>query len=146
MRTKFTGAGTALVTPFKTSGEVDLDGMRRLVRRQIDAGIHFVSPCGTTAETPTLSEDERVAIVSLAANEVPSEMAQIVEAAERNDFVTARGMHHRLMPLMTMNFVEANPVPVKAAMAAMGLIAEAYRLPLVGPKPESKSRIHQVLK
>ena len=52
----------------------------------------------------------------------------------------------RLMPLMLANFVEANPVPVKAAMAAMGLIEDAYRLPMVGPKPESKEKIVKTLK
>jgi len=70
----------------------------------------------------------------------------MVEAAERNDFKAARAIHHRLMPLMSANFVEANPVPVKAAMAAMALIEETYRLPLVSPKPESKERILKVLK
>ena len=48
MRTPFTGVGTALVTPFTREGAVDAAAVRRLVRRQIDAGVHFVSPCGTT--------------------------------------------------------------------------------------------------
>jgi 4-hydroxy-tetrahydrodipicolinate synthase len=73
-------------------------------------------------------------------------MAQMIEAAERNDFTAARDLHHRLMPLMLANFVESNPGPVKAAMAAMGLIEEAYRLPIVGPKPESRDRILKALK
>ena len=56
MRTPWTGVGTALVTPFTKGGELDEAGVRRLARRQIDAGVHFLVPCGTTGETPTLSE------------------------------------------------------------------------------------------
>ena len=59
----------------------------------------------------------------------------MVEAAERGDFAAARAIHHRIMPLMQVNFVEANPVPVKAAMAAMGLLEESYRLPMCPPQP-----------
>ena len=289
MRTPFTGAGTALVTPFTRSGDLDEAAVRRLGRRQIDAGIHFLAPCGTTGENPTLTAAERRRIVeilveeaggklpvlagaggyntkevielarelaragaggllsvtpyynkptqeglyqhyraiaestvlpivvynvpgrtgvnvevatllrlaaipniigvkeasgnmqqmceicravpsdflvlsgddamalplmavggrgviSVISNELPSEVARMIEAAERNDFAAARGIHHRIMPLMLANFIEANPVPVKAAMAAMGLVEETYRLPLVGPKPESKERIVKVLK
>src|SRR3954469_8051069 len=65
MRRHWTGAGTALVTPFTAAGEVDESGVSRLARRQIDEGIHFLVPCGTTGESPTLSEDERVRVVEL---------------------------------------------------------------------------------
>ena len=70
----------------------------------------------------------------------------MVEAAERNDFAAARAIHARILPLMQINFVEANPLPVKAAMAAMGLLEEVYRLPMVSPRPESKETILKVLK
>ena len=63
MRQPFTGVGTALVTPFTTTGALDEAGVRRLARRQIDEGIHFLVPCGTTGESPTLSEDERTRVV-----------------------------------------------------------------------------------
>jgi 4-hydroxy-tetrahydrodipicolinate synthase len=288
MRQPFTGVGTALVTPFTSAGALDEAGVRRLARRQIDEGIHFLVPCGTTGESPTLSEDERTRIVqicveesrgkvpvlagaggydtrevvhaarqmeragangllsvtpyynkptpdgliqhytaiaestslpvivynvpgrtgcnvdpatlvklagipniagvkeasgniqqmceicrsvpgdfivlsgddavtlplmavggrgviSVASNEVPREMAQMVEAAERGDFAAARKIHASLMPLMLVNFVESNPIPVKAAMAAMGLLDETYRLPMVPPRPESRTKIVQVL-
>src|SRR3954449_1619466 len=69
MRTPFTGVGTALVTPFTRSGEVDEAAVRRLARRQIDAGIHFLCPCGTTGENPTLSDAERVKSVEILADE-----------------------------------------------------------------------------
>ena len=289
MRTPFTGVGTALVTPFTQSGALDEVGVRRLGRRQIDAGVHFLCPCGTTGESPTLTDGERTRIVeilvdeangavpvlagaggnnttevihqadamrhagasgllsvtpyyhkptqeglyqhyraiaestslliivynvpgrtgvnvevatlarlaqipniagvkeasgnvtqmceicralphdfivlsgddaltlplmavggrgiiSVASNEIPFEMAQMVEAAERGDFAAARGIHARILPLMLGNFIESNPIPVKAAMAAMGLLDEHYRLPMCAPKPESRQKIADVLK
>lgn len=288
MRTPFTGVGTALVTPFAPGGALDESAIRRLARRQIDAGIHFLCPCGTTGENPTLTDAERLriveilvdeakgavpilagaggydtrevihlakemetrgasgllsvtpyynkptqeglyqhykaiaestplpivvynvpgrtgvnvevatlvrmaqlpnivgvkeasgnvtqmceicravpadflvlsgddaltlplmavggrGIVSVASNEIPAEMVQMVEAAERNDFRAARAVHARILPLMQINFVESNPVPVKAAMAAMGLLDEHYRLPMCPPKPESREKIRKVL-
>ena len=284
MRRAWTGCGTALVTPFSRNKAVDEAAVRRLARRQIDAGIHFLVPVGTTGESPTLSEDERVRIVelvveeaagqvpvlagaggydtqevihvgqrmkmagaagllsvtpyynkptpeglvqhyaaiagevdlpvivynvpgrtgcnvtiptlirlaaipnivgikeasgnvsqmcevcravpdsfivlsgddaltlplmaigghgiiSVSANEAPADMAKMVELAEANDFESARRIHNRLMPLLTNNFVESNPIPVKAAMAEMGLLEEVYRLPMVPPSAESRVRI-----
>src|SRR5688500_16452970 len=288
MRTPFTGAGTALITPFTRSGELDDAAVRRLARRQIDAGIHFLAPCGTTGENPTLTPAERLRIVeiladeaggkvpilagaggyntrevveltrdlakagaggflsvspyynkptqeglyqhyraiaestalpimvynvagrtgsnvetatlarladipniigvkeasgniaqicdvrrtlppdflvlsgddaitlpvmsvggqgviSVAGNEIPGEMARMVEAIERNDWAAARALHHRCLPLMMINFVESNPIPVKAAMARMGLLAEVFRLPMVSPSEASRRRIERVL-
>ena len=289
MRQAFTGVGTALVTPFTKSAALDEAAVRRLGRRQIDAGIHFLCPCGTTGESPTLTDAEKLRIVeilvaeaggrvpilagaggyntkevielaremekrgasgflsvtpyynkptqeglyqhykaiadstalpivvynvpgrtgvnleiatlarlaqipnivgvkeasgnvtqmvdvcrsvpgsflvlsgddaltlplmsvggrgiiSVASNEIPAEMAQMVEAAERNDFAAARAVHDRIVALMQINFIEANPVPVKAAMAAMGLLEETYRLPMCPPKPESREKILKALK
>jgi len=288
MRTPFTGVGTAIVTPFTPTLILDEDGVRRLARRQIDEGVHFLVPCGTTGESPTLSDEERTRIVricveeargkipvlagaggydtrevihaarqmeragangllsvtpyynkptpdgliqhykaiaestplpiivynvpgrtgcnvdpatlvklaaipnvigvkeasgniqqmceicralppdfivlsgddaitlplmavggrgviSVASNEVPRQMSQMVEAAERGDFAAARKIHAALLPLMLINFVESNPIPVKAAMAAMGLLEEAYRLPMVPPRAESRAKIVNVL-
>jgi 4-hydroxy-tetrahydrodipicolinate synthase len=289
MRTQFTGVGTALVTPFTKSGELDEAAVRRLARRQIDAGVHFLCPCGTTGENPTLTDAERLRIVeilaaeadgktpilagaggydtkevihlaremarrgasgflsvtpyynkptqeglyqhyrafaestslpivvynvpgrtgvnvepatlarmaaipnivgvkeasgnvsqmcevcrtvpsdfivlsgddaltlplmavgghgiiSVASNEIPAEMVQMVEAAARNDFAAARAVHARVLPLMSINFVESNPQPVKYAMAAMGLLEEVFRLPMVSPAAASKQKIDKVLK
>jgi 4-hydroxy-tetrahydrodipicolinate synthase len=288
MRTSFTGAGTALVTPFTRGGDLDEAAVRRLGRRQIDAGIHFLAPCGTTGENPTLTTAERRRIVeiladeaagkvpilagaggyntkevielareladagadgllsvapyynkptqeglyqhyraiaestalpiivynvpgragvnvetstlvrlaaipnivgvkeasgsmqqicdvcaavppdflvlsgddvmalpvmavggrgviSVASNEIPAEVASLIEAAERNDFPAARAIHTRILPLVVANFVESNPGPVKAAMAAMGLLEEVYRLPIVGPRSESREKIAKAL-
>ena len=288
MRTPFTGIGTALVTPFTKDGSIDEPAVRRLVRRQLEAGIHFVSPCGTTGEAPTLSDSEKLRVVqlvvdetagrvpvlagaggydtrgvialarefervgvdgilsvtpyyskptqeglfqhykaisestslpivlynvpgrtgvnlevatvvrlsalrnivgvkeascnvvqmseilravhegfllvsgddpltvavmaiggrgliSVASNAVPGEMVQIIELAEKGDFAAARRLHGWLLPFLLANFVEANPIPIKAAMAAMGLIEEAYRLPLVPPGAAARDTIMHVL-
>jgi len=287
MRTPFTGVGTALITPFTTDGSLDESAVKRLVKRQIDGGVHFLSPCGTTGEAPTLthrdklrvvelvveeangrvpvlagaggydtrevielardvervgangilsvtpyynkptpeglyqhfkaiaegtrlpivlynvpgrtginmdvkttirlsqipnivgikapgdlpqvseivsavredfivlSGDDPVAVahmavggkgvVSVASNEAPAEMAQIVELCERGDYAAARKLHHWLLPLIQVNFIESNPIPCKAAMAAMGLIEESYRLPMVPPSPAAREKIMAVL-
>jgi 4-hydroxy-tetrahydrodipicolinate synthase len=65
MRRTFTGVGTALVTPFTKSGAVDEAAVAKLAKRQVDAGIHFLVPCGTTGETPTLSPAEKRRIVEI---------------------------------------------------------------------------------
>ena len=65
MRTPFTGVGTALVSPFTRSGSLDEAAVRRLARRQIDAGVHFLCPCGTTGESPTLTDAERLRTVEI---------------------------------------------------------------------------------
>jgi 4-hydroxy-tetrahydrodipicolinate synthase len=85
-------------------------------------------------------------IISVISNEVPSEMSQMVEAAERGDFMTARRWHHALAALMQVNFVESNPIPVKFAMAAMGLCEEVFRLPMVSPSAASQQKVLAVLK
>jgi 4-hydroxy-tetrahydrodipicolinate synthase len=84
-------------------------------------------------------------IVSVASNATPAEMVQVVELCEKGDFAGARRLHTWLLPFTQVNFVEANPIPVKAAMAAMGLIEEVYRLPLVAPSPAARERIMGVL-
>jgi len=85
-------------------------------------------------------------VISVASNVVPAEMVQLVEAAERGDFATARRWHEKLLPLMQVNFIESSPGPVKFAMAAMGLCEEAYRLPMVPPRPASQDRILSTMK
>ncbi|MGC8793476.1 MAG: dihydrodipicolinate synthase family protein, partial [Bryobacteraceae bacterium] len=56
----FTGCGTALVTPFRKDLSLDEEALRRLVRRQIESGVDFLVPCGTTGENPTLSRREHL--------------------------------------------------------------------------------------
>jgi 4-hydroxy-tetrahydrodipicolinate synthase len=84
-------------------------------------------------------------VVSVASNEAPAEMVQIIELAERGDFAAARKLHHWLLPLIQVNFIESNPIPCKAVMAAMGLIEEEYRLPIVPPSAAARERIMAVM-
>jgi len=65
----FAGCGTALVTPFRKDLSLDEETQRRLVRRQIAAGINFLVPCGTTGESPTLSHEEHLRVVAIAIEE-----------------------------------------------------------------------------
>ena len=69
MRTPFTGVGTALITPFTRDGSIDEAAVKRLARRQIDGGVHFLSPCGTTGEAPTLTHRDRLRVVELVVEE-----------------------------------------------------------------------------
>src|SRR3984893_11816584 len=284
----FTGCGTAMVTPFRHDGALDEATLIRLIQRQIDAGIDFLVPCGTTGESPTLSREEHLRVVeltvdvakgkvpvlagaggyntaevialarevaaigvdgilsvtpyynrptqeglyqhyraiasatslpivlysvagrtgvniepptvnrlaaidtiigikeasgsmsqmaaimntvpedfivlsgddaialplvalggrgviSVVSNEIPAEMSQLTRLALQGDIPAARAIHRRYHPLMEINFVESNPMPVKAAMAEMGLLEPVWRLPLVPPKAENQARIRAVL-
>ena len=105
----------------------------------------FLVLCGDDALTlPAMAVGAR-GVISVASNELPAEMAQLVEAAEANDFAFARELHSRLLPLMLANFAESNPIPVKAAMAQMGLLEESYRLPMVPPRAETREKLARVL-
>jgi len=84
-------------------------------------------------------------LISVVSNEIPAEMTRLVHAALSGDFAEARRLHYRFLALMDINFVESNPIPVKAALAEMGLLQPAWRLPLVPPKPENLARIRAVL-
>jgi 4-hydroxy-tetrahydrodipicolinate synthase len=284
----FTGCGTALVTPFRRDHSLDEETLRKLVRRQIDAGIDFLVPCGTTGESPTLTRFEHLRVVEIAveesggkvpvlagaggynthevielakeieergadgilsvtpyynkptqeglyqhyraiasatrlpivvysvqgrtgvnvepatlarlaqiesivavkeasgnigqmanvihevpphfnvlsgddaitiplmalggrgvisvvSNEIPRQMTHLAQACLRGDYETARTIQARYLPLMNVNFVESNPIPVKAAMGLMGLLDPVYRLPMCAPSPASLAKIEKVL-
>ena len=285
---KLRGCGTALVTPFTSNGSIDEPALRALVSWQVESGIDFLVPCGTTGETPTLSHDEwlrviaitievaggrvpivagatsnstqdavqkarevaqikgvdailtaspyynkptqegqyqhfkaiaeavdkplvlynvpgrsaaniepatlarlaqvpniaavkeasgnmsqiadvlnavpdgflvfsgddaitlpvislgGVGIISVCSNQIPKEMAQMTRAALSGDWDTARKLHRRFLPLMQANFIESNPMPVKAVLAMMGRIGENYRLPMVPVKKETRARLEKI--
>jgi 4-hydroxy-tetrahydrodipicolinate synthase len=284
----FQGCGTAMVTPFRKDGSLDEITLRSLVKRQIDEGINFLVPCGTTGENPTLTRQEHLRVVeitleeakgrvpvlagaggyntvevielakeikamgadgilsvtpyynkptqeglyqhykaiaaavrlpiivysvqgrtgvnvepatlkrlsevdyivgvkeasgnigqqanvihqvpsdfavlsgddaitiplialgahglvSVVANEIPGEITALVQCALANDFAGARELQRKYMPLMEINFVESNPIPVKAAMALMGLLEPVYRLPLCPPNPANLAKIEKVV-
>ena len=282
------GCGTALVTPFSQDGAVDENALRNLVAWQVESGIDFLIPCGTTGETPTLTHDEwlrvidvtievvagrvpivvgatsnstqeavakakevaarpgvnailtaspyynkptqegqyrhfraiaeavdkpvilynvpgrtsaniepatlarlsevanvagvkeasgnmsqiaevlnsvperflvfsgddaltlpvialgGVGIISVASNEIPREMAEMTRAALSNDWNTARTIHRKYLPLMQANFIESNPLPVKAVLAMMGKLEEVYRLPLLPMRRDTRSKLQKI--
>jgi 4-hydroxy-tetrahydrodipicolinate synthase len=285
----FKGCGTALITPFRRDLSLDEAAMRRLVERQVQAGIDFLVPCGTTGESPTLTRAEHLRVVeitlevakgkvpvvagaggyntaevielarelehmgvdgllsvtpyynkptqeglyqhykaiasavklpiivynvqgrtgvnvetatlkrlaeignivgvkeasgnigqmaavchnlpsgfailsgddaitiplislggcgliSVASNEIPAEMTRLVNLAIAGDYAGARALQRTWFPLMEVNFVEANPIPVKAAMAMMDLIEPFYRLPMCPPQPQNRAKIEAVLR
>lgn len=84
-------------------------------------------------------------VVSVASNEVPMLMSRMVREALAGRIADAREIHFRLLGLMNANFLESNPIPVKAALAMMGLIGEHYRLPLVPIDKENRSRLREQL-
>jgi 4-hydroxy-tetrahydrodipicolinate synthase len=281
------GCGTALITPFRRDGSVDYAALRRLVQFQLQEGIHFLVPCGTTGETPTLEPDEYagvvrlvveevrgrvpvvagvsgnntkkvsaqaretsalgvqailsaapyynkptqeglyqhfkavaeaidlplilynvpgrtssniepatvarlaripniigikeasgsitqqmdllnqvgpdfrvlsgddaftfplmalggVGVISVVSNETPGPMSRLAQLLLEGRYEEARRLHFQLLPLMEANFIESNPIPVKAVLSMMGLIEEVYRLPMVPMKPENRARLERV--
>ncbi|MCX8038586.1 MAG: 4-hydroxy-tetrahydrodipicolinate synthase [Candidatus Sumerlaeia bacterium] len=84
-------------------------------------------------------------VISVVANEVPDRFSEMVHAAMRNEFERAREIYFELLPLMTANFLETNPIPVKAALAMMGLIEPHIRLPLTPMSPGPREKLRQVL-
>jgi len=84
-------------------------------------------------------------VISVAANQIPAEMTLLIHTCLEGDFARAREMQRQYLPLMDINFIESNPIPVKASMAAMGLLEPVWRLPLVAPKPENFEKIQRVL-
>jgi 4-hydroxy-tetrahydrodipicolinate synthase len=84
-------------------------------------------------------------IISVASNEIPAEMTQLAQLCLAGNFVEARAMQRKWLPLLEVNFIETNPTPVKAAMAEMGLLEPVFRLPLVPPRTENLAKIRAVL-
>ena len=80
----FTGCGTALITPFRADLSVDEEALRRLVRWQVESGIHFLVPCGTTGESPTLSKKEHLRVVEITLEEAKGKVPIVAGAGGYN--------------------------------------------------------------
>jgi 4-hydroxy-tetrahydrodipicolinate synthase len=93
---------------------------------------------------PTIALGGR-GLISVVSNEIPAEMAQFIDSCRRGDLAPARQFLRTYLPLMEVNFIESNPIPVKAALGLMGLLDPVWRLPLVPPKAENLARIGKVL-
>ena len=85
-----------------------------------------------------------VGLISVASNEIPREMAEMTRAALNNDWNTARQIFRKFLPLMQANFTESSPMPVKAVLAMMGRIEEAYRLPMVSVRRDTRSKLQKI--
>lgn len=85
-----------------------------------------------------------VGIISVASNEIPREMAELTRAALAGDWTTARRLHRKYLPLMQANFIESNPLPVKAVLAMMGKIEEVYRLPLCPMRSDTRRKLEHI--
>ena len=134
MRTPFTGVGTALITPFTKSGALDEPAIKRLAQRQVESGVHFLVPCGTTGETPTLSAAERRRVVELvleAANgEVPVmagaggyDTREVVHLAKEMQSIGVQG-------LLSVTPYYNKPTP-EGLYRHFSAIADATSLPIV---------------
>jgi 4-hydroxy-tetrahydrodipicolinate synthase len=83
-------------------------------------------------------------VVSVVSNEVPGMMTKMTDAALAGDFARARELHYKLLPLMNANFIESNPIPVKAVLSMMGMLGEHYRLPMVSMSPNNRQQIQKI--
>jgi 4-hydroxy-tetrahydrodipicolinate synthase len=84
-------------------------------------------------------------VISVASNEVPAVMVELCAAAARGDMEAARQIHYRYLDLMRVNFITTSPAPVKAAMAEMGLITDALRMPMMPLDEGNRERVRSVL-
>ena len=84
-------------------------------------------------------------VISVVSNQIPGAMTELTRHANQGDFAAARRLQRQWLSLMQINFVEANPIPVKWGMHVMGLLESAYRLPMVEPTAASKKKIEEVL-
>jgi 4-hydroxy-tetrahydrodipicolinate synthase len=85
-------------------------------------------------------------VVSVISNYAPKIFSQMVNLALDGDYESAMNIHYDLLDLFALNFIETNPIPVKAALVLMGMIEENYRLPLIRMRPENKKLLQKALK
>ncbi|HEX9614726.1 MAG TPA: 4-hydroxy-tetrahydrodipicolinate synthase [Bacteroidota bacterium] len=107
---------------------------------------HFSLLSGDDAITLPLMAVGGDGCISVVANEVPDLFSKLVRHCLKGQWDRARELHFKLLPLMNANFLESNPIPVKAALAMMGHIEEVYRLPLVEPSQDHREALRQILK
>jgi 4-hydroxy-tetrahydrodipicolinate synthase len=84
-------------------------------------------------------------VISVVANEIPTEFGDMVRAALASDWAKARELHYRWLNLMSINFLETNPIPVKTALGMMGLVNEVFRLPLTPMAKDNRDALQRLL-
>ena len=109
----------------------------------VEPGFRVLS--GDDAFTLPLIAAGGVGVISVASNEIPGPMTRLTRLCLEGKYDEARRLNAQLLPLMQANFIETSPIPVKAALAMMGMIEEVYRLPLVPMKPENRAKLEKVL-
>ena len=85
-------------------------------------------------------------VISVAANQIPREMHDLTAACARGDFAEARRIHNRVLPLMNLNFIESSPIPVKTALALLGLCGETFRSPMCAPTEATREAMSRELR
>ena len=110
-----------------------------------DAPGHFRVLCGDDALALAVVLLGGDGVVSVISNEAPGLMSALINAALECEIARARELHYRLLPLMNANFIESNPIPVKAALAMMGMIQETYRLPLVRMSDTNREKLSKIV-
>lgn len=109
----------------------------------VEPGFHVLS--GDDAFTFPLMALGGVGVISVIANEVPRAMTNLTHLLLEGKYKEARKLHFQLLPLIHVNFIETNPIPVKAALAMMGMIEEVYRLPMAPMNSENRAKLEKVL-
>jgi 4-hydroxy-tetrahydrodipicolinate synthase len=134
MRQAFTGVGTALITPFTKSGALDEYAITQLATRQIERGVHFLVPCGTTGETPTLSAAERRRVVELVLKAADGQVPVMAGAGgyDTQEVVhVAKEMHSiGVQGLLSVTPYYNKPTP-EGLFAHFSKIADATPLPIM---------------
>jgi len=113
------------------------------VLNAVEPGFRVLS--GDDAFTFPLMALGGVGVISVVSNEIPGPMTKLAHLLLEGKWEEARKLHFQLLPLMQANFIETNPIPVKAALAMMGMIEEVYRLPMVPMKPENRAKLEKAL-
>jgi len=119
-----------------------IDQFRDIIK---DAPKGFVVLSGDDAITLEAMRLGARGCISVVANEVPQEFTELCQEALTGNWKRAEELHRRLLPLMDINFIESNPIPVKTALSMMGLIQESFRLPLVALEPQNKAKLKKCL-
>lgn len=131
----FIGCGTALVTPFRQDLSLDEQAMRRLVRRQIEAGINFLVPCGTTGESPTLTSDEQRRLVEITIEEARPHKIPVVSGAGGNNTAHVIEMAREFEAMGADGILSVAPYYNRPTQEGLyqhyKAIASAIRLPII---------------
>jgi len=113
------------------------------VLNAVQPGFRVIS--GDDAFTFPLIAVGGVGVISVVSNEIPGPITRLAHLALDGKYDEARKLNAQLLPLMQVNFIETNPIPVKAALAMMGMIEEVYRLPMVPMKPENRAKLEKIM-